>query len=75
MLALSLRSNQKSASAKKGNSRRRNISFGSTKESARGTRFCSTPSLLIWQTYNFSTLIMRIVQQDSRQAWVDNWNG
>jgi hypothetical protein len=27
---------------------------------ARGTRFCSTPSLLIWQYYNFSNVDMRI---------------
>ena len=39
---------------KHGNSRRRNISHGSAKESAVGTRFCSTPSLLICQSYNFS---------------------
>ena len=74
MLALTLPS-QPEHPGKKENSRRRNISLRLTKERAQHTILLDSvpPDLAILR---FQTLIYgSIVQQDSRQGWVDNWNG
>jgi len=57
-LALSLR-NQKS-STRKLNYRRRNVFSWLDQMRVSSTRFCSTPPLLIWQSYVFSNVNMRI---------------
>jgi hypothetical protein len=75
VLALTLLSQPEERPRKKGKFQPAEHFPGSTKESAQHTILLDSvpPDLAILR---FQTLICgSIVQQDSRQGWVDNWNG
>jgi hypothetical protein len=74
VLALTLPSQSEERSRKKGKSPAEHF-LGSTRESAQHTILLDSalPNLA---KLRFQTLICgSIVQHDSRQGWVDNWNG